>query len=540
MAPRNFSPITVPGGQVVASNFELYDGNLLVENKRSMRMMRLPAELWVDRHNILAIVNHHLGSQGGLFTTVEPREDWGEGEFKLSFMVEGERTLKNAEGKVFVQVFEPISNGEDAHPGAVEERMRVDIASWALFRKASPGIRTPQILGFGFPNGSQFTHVSQMSQEDIASYVRRREEMDPNDVDTLLTPFVADECGNKMPVGCGYIIYEAIEGPGKLLGDVWNTNQTMAQNKTLWSSLASLILNLARTPRTKIGSYSFNNDGTATLSNRPGYNTIFQLERDGGTPTMRRDKTYTSSTEFVEDVLRIQDDRVVKHPNAIASERHCREQMSFRTILHGLIHHLIHAESCDGVFVPQIIDFDLDHFMVDEDWNIICVLDVGSIAVLPIEMVHEPEWLTGVLVDVGENTFSARIARPGFIHLVRQRQRELGVEIRGPAGTIQLADVMREVWDTKAYWFFLTLMTAYDMSDIAGPELLPRFSELCDEEVEEVGVSVWGPDPAGVVQRAMQNRYRYFRQIADKFGPGGELGPDREELRIGGVTTNFI
>ncbi|KAH7176282.1 hypothetical protein EDB81DRAFT_34465 [Dactylonectria macrodidyma] len=542
MVPHNLSPITVPGGQVVASKVEKHDGNLLIENNRAMGTLRLVEQLWTGRHNLVAIANHHLGSEGRPFATVKPRNTWKEGEFKVSLMVERAGKSGDVENDAFVQVFEPISNGEEANPGAVEERVRVDIASWVLFKKLAPEIPTAQIIGFGLPDGTQFTHISQLPQEYADDYVRRCREFSIGDEDIFATPFVPHECGNKLPVGLAYIIFKPVMRPGRLLSTVWNTDPTFDQISNLWESFASIISSLTKKTYSKIGSFLFNNNGTATLSNRPIYNAIVQLERDGVSPVMSRDRTFTSSTDFVEAVLKIQDDRVVKHPHAILNELHCREQMGFRTLLHGLIRHLISLEFCKGTFVAQIHDFDVDHFMVDEDWNIVCVLDIGSIAILPIEMVHEPEWLTGVLVDEDEDSVPADVTRPAFIEVIGDRQKELNVRIHGPTGPILLADVMTEAWESKAYWLLITLTTSFNMSDIAGPELLPTFSDLSDEEIEEVDVALWGPDPASVVQRAMHNREHYIRQIVAKFGPGGEFGPDRDivDLGPGGADDNFI
>lgn len=77
--------------------------------------------------------------------------------------------------------------------------------------------------------------------------------------------------------GVGYIIEEYIEG-GHALSEYWEDHVDLKKRTNFFRSLSRIILNLAKLPLPRIGSWAINNQGFIKLSNRPFTQPLQQLE----------------------------------------------------------------------------------------------------------------------------------------------------------------------------------------------------------------------------------------------------------------------
>jgi deoxyribodipyrimidine photolyase-like uncharacterized protein len=82
----------------------------------------------------------------------------------------------------------------------------------------------------------------------------------------------------------GYTLVDWIENENQqMLSNVFNQAHTEAQTQNLYRSMARIFISLARVPQPRIGSWTIDNDGRLTLSNRPLF---CHLQRLGATPLL--------------------------------------------------------------------------------------------------------------------------------------------------------------------------------------------------------------------------------------------------------------
>jgi len=153
-----------------------------------------------------------------------------------------------------------------------------------------------------------------------------------------------------------------------------------------------MILSLARVPQPRIGSFRFHADGTLMLANRPLLCCVPILE-NGGTPrTMPRDETYTYTEPFISDMLALHDGSFLANRNAVYDEVDCRGQIAARVLLRALSHQYVTRKYRGGPFRLQFTDFHPSNILVDDNWNVTCLIDLERICSLPAEMLAVPYW----------------------------------------------------------------------------------------------------------------------------------------------------
>lgn len=183
---------------------------------------------------------------------------------------------------------------------------------------------------------------------------------------------------------------------GQRLSDTWGQQrQDPTHLETLSRSLARIVLSLSQVPQLRIGSFRFNDNGTITLTNRPLTCSTMILESEGTPRTMRTSETYGCIDPFVADMISLHDNRLLSNPSATDDEADCRSLMVVRAMLRTMTHHFVRRERRNGSFGVQLTDLHPGNILVDANWNITCILDLGEMCALPLEMVSVPYWLTG-------------------------------------------------------------------------------------------------------------------------------------------------
>lgn len=219
---------------------------------------------------------------------------------------------------------------------------------------------------------------------------------------------------------------------GQILSNTWETNwRDKDRRQKLFRGMAHIVLSLARTRQPRIGSFRFHDDGTISLANRPLLCSMAIMENDGAPRTINRNDTYTSTEPFVSDMLTFHDNSFLSNPNAVYDDDDCRGQMAAKTLLRALSHHYIRRENRNGPFILQLTDFHASNLMVDDEWNVTCLLDLEWICALPIEMLAAPYWLTGCGIDQIEdeqyNEYDG--VRKEFMDILREEERNIATTI---------------------------------------------------------------------------------------------------------------
>ncbi|KAF7537807.1 hypothetical protein G7Z17_g12776 [Cylindrodendrum hubeiense] len=508
--------VAVPGGHIPIESVANYDGNILLENSRAHEIDELCERLWNDRHNVQVITLHHLCLPRGIYAIIAPKSEWLVGDWNICMRIQVHDPAFDVPREILVKILVPACFGESTNPGTVEEKIRVTVGSYTWYQAHCPTIPVPHLYGFGLPNGLQFTHVAQTEAKSHLAYEVLNESVAGGNCDALVSNYIADECGNKMPADTGYMIFEYIEGANiQKLSDTWDLYaDDSVRQATLRLSIARLMISLASAPKSKIGSFAFSDNSLVTLTNRPLCNASLKMERSGVPRVTEQGTTYNSTKAFVADMLKLHDSRISKQPDAIKNAEKCREQMGFRALLRGLAQHFIRHDLGDGVFVAQLLDLDINHIAVDSAWNITYLFDLESICVLPVEALQEPEWLCGLLVEEGPNQLTYEQAREGFMDAFEELESDMKPKT---TNTISLTQTMEEMWQGRGFWFFVSLLSPHGMYDLVYPKLRARFMQLSVQEIEEVSVSLWGHDPERVVTKITNGHKKYLDKVHAAF-----------------------
>ncbi|PNY23580.1 Aminoglycoside phosphotransferase [Tolypocladium capitatum] len=394
--------------------------------------------------DMIAITRHHL--RLGPLDACQVQSQWMSGGFNVCVPIQ---VTGSFNGKLLMTCPLPHVHAEPHCPGStVDESMRSEVGAYAWMRDNCPHIRIPRLYGFGFSNHRDFTHESRVSIHRrlwrricraLYSILRY----------PTLTYFAPNTLGHGLPTA--YMLMEYVGSDvGQKLSDTWEQQrQDSTRVETLCRSLSRIMLAMSRTEQPRIGSFRFNDDGTITLTNRPLTRSITMLEGAGTPGTMQANETYGCMDAFVADMLRLHDKRLLGNPPATDD----LSPTADRAVMRALAHHFVRRERRNGPFAVQVADLHPESILVDANWNVTCILDLGEMCALPLEMESVPYWLAGCAVsDLTEKNLDE-------FERLRRRFMQILEEEEGnglPLGR-SLSAVMHQTWESQAVWFWHSL-----------------------------------------------------------------------------------
>ncbi|KAK3364970.1 hypothetical protein B0T24DRAFT_652204 [Lasiosphaeria ovina] len=282
----------------------------------------------------------------------------------------------------------PHKLAEQQHLGTIDEKVSCEAAAYAWMQDFCADIRIPHLYAFGFVDGSQFTHASRRPWR-----IRLWNPLWRHIYRLLSYPLLSSYSRDPYTpaVGTAYMLLEYIEPEtGQMLSATWDQHRHDPRRRTrLFHGMARIMLSLARLPQPHIGPFRFNSkDGTITLTNRPLISTTIVLENSGTPRTMQPRQLYQSPGAFATDMLTLHENYLLHYRHAARDDEAARERMTIRTLLRATMHHFILPDRRNG---PNIL--------VDEDWNVTCLIDLEWICALPVEMLAVPYWLASCSID---------------------------------------------------------------------------------------------------------------------------------------------
>lgn len=218
-----------------------------------------------------------------------------------------------------------------------------------------------------------------------------------------------------------------------------------ALRANLFGDLAKILLALAQKPLPRIGSFTMDDEAVIRLSNRPLTWKVCQLENDNIRINMPRNRTYTTVDSYIHGVLSFHDDRLRYLPNAVKNMADGAGQMSVICTMRSLCWEYFDRNLRNGPFVFTLTDMHPSNLLVDENWNITCVLDLEWACVLPIEMQQPPHWLTSQAVDGIDEHEYGELSNE-FIDRIQREE----TEMTEPQQKIPYAELLKKVmgeWD---------------------------------------------------------------------------------------------
>lgn len=301
---------------------------------------------------------------------------------------------------------------------------------------------------------------------------------------------------------------------GQMLSNTWDERRNEPQyRERLFRGLARVIISLARVPQPRIGSLQFNNDCSVTLTNRPLTHQIVMLENEGIPRTIGTADTCPSTELYVADTLTFYDNCLLNNPNAVFDDQDCRDKMAVKTLLRALSHQYIRRETRNGPFILQLTDLHASNIFVDDEWNVVCLVDLEWVCALPSEMLAVPYWLTGHGVDElkGEALQEFEKMRLEFMLFFEEEEQKVVAH-----HSLSLANIMDETWTSKGVWFWHCIKCLNAMTSIARAHICPQFSTRL-AGVSEILSKFWCVDSYSVLEKKVADYQRYEEDLRRCF-----------------------
>ncbi|KAG6015203.1 hypothetical protein E4U54_003993 [Claviceps lovelessii] len=424
--------------------------DVFVEKEYAAAMKRQVQDVVKHKETIIALARHHVGADSETCITLDLKQ-CRRGQFNLCIPVTVERP-DAPPIKLFFRSAMPHKLGELRSAGAVDEKMRCEVATYAWMQEKCPDIRIPYLYGFGLSDHSQFTHQSQRPLfARVVQYLRRlfHKRMWPS---TMLSDYVSHPSPHRFFTA--YMLLEDVSADGsRTLLETWlKHGDDVRRRQNFFRDYAKTIISLARVPQPRIGSFRFHSDGTITLSNRPLTTTLSVLENEGVPRCIPRDRTYTNAELYVSDMLSLHAGRLSKDPNAAVDGERLRVHMGSLVAFRAVAHDYIHPDRREGPFFLQFDDLHVGNIFVDDDWNIRSLVDLEWVNALPLEMMQAPYWLVqGDLVDFeGEQLDRFKERRLEYMEIFEAEERKAA-----PTGEAFLTDAITWSWNKRGSWFWL-------------------------------------------------------------------------------------
>ncbi|KEQ72282.1 hypothetical protein M436DRAFT_73985 [Aureobasidium namibiae CBS 147.97] len=312
----------------------------------------------------------------------------------------------------------------------------------------------------------------------------------------------------------GYLLLEWVED-GKMLSSSWHEKmEDPERRRNLYHGLAKILLRLANVPLARIGSWTMDNDGDISLTNRPIFDLQISWNRHAIPTEVSRNTTYTSAASYVHDKLRFQEQRLIHQPNSILSVNDGTHQLAALVGMRALLPRFFTTQSDSGPFVLSLPDLHRSNIFVDDDWNVTGVIDLEFAPVVPQEMVTAPAWLTGRGVDEleGESLEQFRKRYDEFV-------RVLEIEEKAVSQNDSSSQRLRRDLDTGMFWYVLALSTINAYPGIFAQHLMPRFfPQEFQLHIEGASLSrLWGEDVDDFITRKLDDNENYKVAIRDIF-----------------------
>ena len=294
--------------------------------------------------------------------------------------------------------------------------------------------------------------------------------------------------------------------------------------------MAKIILRLAQ-PLDSIGSFTVNDSGEVTLSNRALTKQMVVLENEGIPPAMARNICHTSTYDYLYDLLDYHDLRLRHQPNSIRDEDDLDGQMAVLATQRAVLPLYVERQLRGGPFVLTLTDRHASNIFVDEHYQITCMIDLEFTSSQPLEMMHPPFWLTGhelddFLTDGSEDDeqrhnrlqaeFDLESTWSEFLRVFEEEDRH-----RHHLQPGLYTQVMRSALEKQSHWYLAALKeprAAYEIFlEHLQPHLAPeQCSGIQHVNFQDIMSQYWVVNTPGFVQWKMVERQDYLTRLRAK------------------------
>ncbi|RMD44415.1 hypothetical protein DV735_g758, partial [Chaetothyriales sp. CBS 134920] len=438
--------------------------------------------------------------------------DWTHGSFNLCVPI---YVNWNGKTRVIFRIPLPYKIGEDLYPGNADEKIRCEAATYIHIRQYCPEVPIPLLFGFGLSTGIHFTPI------ESNSFFARLQRWFANRLRTLVgfplpSPFVAGR-RRTPPIGTGYLVLEYIE-EGRMLSETFDSQiGDPSRRQNLFADLSRIMISLARVPQPRIGSFTIDNKGFVSLSNRP-LTLQLQAQENEGIPTkIDRLRTYECTESYAMDLLACHDSRLLHQPNSMNDEMDGRRQMSAIGLMRSVLPQFIDSRTMRGPFFVTLTDLHPSNIFVNEKWQVQSLIDLEWACAHPAEMLRPPYWLTGEKLDrlKGANLDKFRNILDEFMAEFRQQEEQM-LAILSEGVSPSRSALMEENWKRGSFWFFHALESPRGFYNLFKQHIMPRFSQ--DTDFPDIS-QYWIKDTRTIIRAKLEERKSYLEQLCSAASP---------------------
>lgn len=301
------------------------------------------------------------------------------------------------------------------------------------------------------------------------------------------------------------------------LSNVFSMPHTEAQTQNLYRSMSKIMISLAKIPQPRIGSWTVDNDGRLSLSNRPLLSHLHQLENWDIPTDIPRNMTYSSADSFYLDLLAVHDNRFQYQGNAAYSGRDARSQAMDLVLMRALLHKFTNRSLRDGPFIMQLTDMYISNIFVDGDWNIKHIIDLEWACSLPLGDLLPPFWLTGKGVDQIEGIEYERFKACYKQFVETFKQEEMGMPLYHNGSFYSRAMSMNNALEDGRYWYWNALQTPKGLFNIFRTHLETFYDKVSKDSLRTAISPFWAPEMTSFVNSKLDEFTQYRQEVGDIF-----------------------
>ncbi|KAF2150709.1 hypothetical protein K461DRAFT_314663 [Myriangium duriaei CBS 260.36] len=402
------------------------------------------------------LVSWHLKIPQSAFTLGRIKE-WIHGSFNLCIPIHVTDHHSTLPSKLYLRLPLPYRVGEEHFPGNANEKLRCEAATYIWLQRTTD-IPIPHLLAFGFPGTLSFTAIkNEPLHHRLLWYFRYAVTWL---FGSILPPYFSHR--RRWLFDVGYLIIEHVD-QGKMLSESWKEHRSDPDKReNLFRGLSRIMLSLAKCPLPRIGSWTMDDQGLITLTNRPLAKNYHMRENARIPTNIPRALTYTSTLPYYMDLLHVLDNCLRHQPNSIHNEYDGKWQMAALAGMRTVLPLFTNRELRDGPFVLTLTDLHQSNIFVDDEWNITKLIDLEWACSRPIEMLCPPLWLTDqgpdeIINDDPDELYPAMHRE--FVDVLRQEE-------IARYNSAECADLMTSNLKSGAFWYLNALL--YDLSTMVA------------------------------------------------------------------------
>ena len=491
--------------------------NMLIKLQRPRLEREFLDYLENCRPAIQSLVSNHLSLSPHQHCTVSDRSQWMHGDFNVCIPISISQWKRQ---RLLMRCPFPHMVGLRANSAGLDEKVRCEAATFAWISQNCPKVPIPRLWGFGVPSGLNVSKTA-MSLEPLLIVLQ-------------FTPvanlpwYIRWFLGQKSQrskhffprrslssLKSGYLLVDFIEAEqGTRLSKMWPP-RTDEQRRTFYSSLSTIMLDLASQPLQKIGSFTVDDSGVVTLSNRPLTSQLVLHESQGIPTEIPRHRCYQTTDAYIRDLLRCHDLKLMHQPNAVDNKNDAEAQMALLTTMRAISSHFTLESLREGPFGYIWTDDHQSNIFVDSQYKVTYLPDLEWFCSMPLDMQRPPFWLSGYEVDEVEDR-----NRDVYDTMCEEFLSVFEREDSRPSllGSGFLTKVMRDAHKRNAHWFWASLhhpRVTYNLFlDHLQPRLAPYHLERMQAiQFQETLAPYWIENAPAFIDQKLHDREKYLEQL---------------------------